>query len=81
MFILADSFQPKLNCFYFKTGDVAYEVDVAQENADGVDAGPELLQTAAEVHDVPMSTSGSDATPPVDVLRRDEDYLVPGQDG
>ncbi|XP_035513024.1 scavenger receptor cysteine-rich type 1 protein M130 [Morone saxatilis] len=61
---------------------VTYEVDDPQENYDDIEAGPEITQTEAEVHDSPQTTPESvTATPPGLMQKADEDYLVPGEDG
>ena len=58
-----------------------YEVDDAQENYDDIDTCPETIQTKAEVHDGQKTTPESDPAGPQGKEKRDEDYLVPGQDG
>lgn len=60
---------------------VTYEVDDPQENYDDIEAGPEISQIKAEVHNSPQTTPESVAVAPSGLVRGDEDYLVPGQDG
>ncbi|TDH11093.1 hypothetical protein EPR50_G00080470, partial [Perca flavescens] len=60
---------------------VTYEVDDPQENYDDIDAGREIIQTEAEVHNSPQTTPESEAEAPQGLVQGDEDYLVPGQDG
>ncbi|XP_060912936.1 scavenger receptor cysteine-rich type 1 protein M160 [Labrus mixtus] len=55
---------------------VAYEVDDPQENYDDIEHSPKIAQTKAAVHDGPQTTPAR-----AGLLKRDEDYLVPGQDG
>nr|XP_020490943.1 scavenger receptor cysteine-rich type 1 protein M130-like isoform X1 [Labrus bergylta] len=55
---------------------VAYEVDDPQENYDDIEHSPKIPQTKATVHD------GSRTTPArAGLLKGDEDYLEPGEDG
>ncbi|XP_028439401.1 scavenger receptor cysteine-rich type 1 protein M130 [Perca flavescens] len=63
------------------TDGVTYEVDDPQENYDDIDAGREIIQTEAEVHNSPQTTPESEAEAPQGLVQGDEDYLVPGQDG
>ncbi|XP_026189180.1 scavenger receptor cysteine-rich type 1 protein M130 [Mastacembelus armatus] len=58
---------------------VAYEVE-EPESYDDI-ANPEITQIKAEVHNSPKTTRENDAVAPADMVRREEDYLVPGQDG
>ncbi|KAM4570532.1 scavenger receptor cysteine-rich type 1 protein M130 [Fundulus diaphanus] len=60
---------------------VTYEVEDSQENYDDIDASPENAETTAEVHDGPRPAPEGDAEAPRDQVQKDEDYLVPGQDG
>ncbi|XP_035997301.1 deleted in malignant brain tumors 1 protein [Fundulus heteroclitus] len=60
---------------------VTYEVEDSQENYDDIDASPENAETTAEVHEGPRPAPEGDAEAPRDQVQKDEDYLVPGQDG
>lgn len=64
-----------MRLFVFLTDEVTYEVDDPQENYDDIEASPEF--TKAEVYDSPQTTPENVAG----LVRGDEDYLVPGQDG
>lgn len=66
---------------FFLIDGVTYEVDDPQENYDDIEAGPEISQIKAEVHNSPQTTPESVAVAPSGLVRGDEDYLVPGQDG
>ncbi|KAM8754641.1 scavenger receptor cysteine-rich type 1 protein M130 [Acanthopagrus schlegelii] len=61
------------------TDGVTYEVDDPQESYDDIEASPEISQIKAEVHSSPQTTPESAGVAPSGL--RDEDYLVPGQDG
>ncbi|XP_041802231.1 antigen WC1.1 [Chelmon rostratus] len=58
-----------------------YEVEDPQEHYDDIEAGPEITETEAEVHEGPQTTLESVAVAPPGLVLGDEDYLVPGQDG
>lgn len=60
---------------------VTYEVDDLQENYDDIDASPEKEETTVEVHDGPKPALEDDAATLKDQVQKDEDYLVPAQDG
>ncbi|XP_041860276.1 scavenger receptor cysteine-rich type 1 protein M130 isoform X2 [Melanotaenia boesemani] len=60
---------------------INYEVDESQENYDDIDACPEVGQTTAEVHEGTRTTPASDAAAFQDRVQKDDNYLVPGQDG
>lgn len=60
---------------------MTYEVDDPQENYDDIEASPEISQIKAEVHNSPQITPENVVVTPSGLVRRDEDYLVPGQDG
>ncbi|XP_070765856.1 scavenger receptor cysteine-rich type 1 protein M130 [Enoplosus armatus] len=63
------------------TDGVTYEVDDPQENYDDIEASPEIAQTEVDVHGSPQTTPENVAAAPPGLVRRDEDYLVPDQDG
>lgn len=65
----------------FSTEGVTYEVDDSQENYDDIDASSEAAQTRAEVHDGPQTSQKTDEAALQEPVQKDEDYLVPGQDG
>lgn len=63
---------------FFLIDGVTYEVD-DPESYDDIEASPEISQIKAEVHSSPQTTPESAGVAPSGL--RDEDYLVPGQDG
>ncbi|KAM6981915.1 scavenger receptor cysteine-rich type 1 protein M130 [Tautogolabrus adspersus] len=60
---------------------VAYEVDDPRESYDDIDYSPQITQTKAEVHDGPRTTPGGVPAEPARLLKWEEDYLEPGQNG
>lgn len=60
---------------------MTYEVDDLQENYDDIDASPEKEETTAEVHDGPKPALEGDETALKDQVQKEEDFLVPAQDG
>ncbi|XP_043977257.1 scavenger receptor cysteine-rich type 1 protein M130 isoform X1 [Gambusia affinis] len=60
---------------------VTYEVEDSQENYDDIDASPENAKTMAEVHDGPKPEPDGDEEGTKDQFQKNEEYLVPGQEG
>ncbi|XP_070825415.1 scavenger receptor cysteine-rich type 1 protein M130 [Chaetodon trifascialis] len=60
---------------------VTYEVEEPQENYDDIEPSTDITQAKAEVHESPQTTLESIAVAPPSLVRGDEDYLIPGQDG
>lgn len=65
---------------FLTTDGVTYEVEDPQENYDDIEAGPEVTETKAEVHNSPKTPPENTAEAPPGLPKGDEDYLVPGQD-
>lgn len=63
------------------TDGVTYEVEDSQENYDDIDASPENAKTMAEVHDGPKPEPDGDEEGTKDQFQKNEEYLVPGQEG